>query len=191
LPFPATFAAGLTGNFVSTKLPKITLYPNGELTICTRAGKPKLASLSPSPLKSDSESSFGSVSRLTNHRKNDRTAYCYDSPSKPEVVFNAFRDQIVHIIAFLDTPTFASPAVMERWARQFMACTNYYQEKEIENNCYECRLTPAQQLLNDVWDEHVRDEFATKDAAAALETMVPDAYVNHVPVLTGGVGVIS
>jgi carboxymethylenebutenolidase len=52
-------------------------------------------------------------------------------------------------------------------------------------------LTPAQQLLNDVWDEHVRDEFATKDAAAALETMVPDAYVNHVPVLTGGVGVIS
>jgi carboxymethylenebutenolidase len=49
-------------------------------------------------------------------------------------------------------------------------------------------LTPAQQLLNDVWDEHVRDEFATKDATAALETMVPDAYVNHVPVLTGGVG---
>jgi len=76
---------------------------------------------------------------------------------------------------------------MERWARQFMACTNYYQEKEIENNCYECRLTPAQQLLNDVWDEHVRDEFATKDAAAAFETMVPDAYVNHVPALTGGV----
>jgi carboxymethylenebutenolidase len=49
-------------------------------------------------------------------------------------------------------------------------------------------LTPAQQLLNDLWDEHVRDEFATKDAAAAVDTMVPDAYVNHVPVLTGGVG---
>ena len=28
-------------------------------------------------------------------------------------------------------------------------------------------LTPAQQSLNDLWDEHVRDEFATKDAAAA------------------------
>jgi carboxymethylenebutenolidase len=27
-----------------------------------------------------------------------------------------------------------------------------------------------------------------KDTAGALETMVPDAYVNHVPVLTGGVG---
>src|SRR5260370_33308086 len=49
-------------------------------------------------------------------------------------------------------------------------------------------LTPAQQLLNDVCDEPVRDEFATKDAAAALETMVPDAYVNPCRVLTGGVG---
>ena len=50
------------------------------------------------------------------------------------------------------------------------------------------KLTPAQQALSDLWDEHVRDEFATKDAAGALNTMVPDAYVNHVPVLTGGVG---
>jgi carboxymethylenebutenolidase len=49
-------------------------------------------------------------------------------------------------------------------------------------------LTAAQQALSDLWDEHVRNEFATKDAPAALETMVPDAYVNHVPVLTGGVG---
>src|SRR5215470_4179408 len=49
-------------------------------------------------------------------------------------------------------------------------------------------LTAAQQALSDLWDEHVRDEFATKDADAALATMTPDAYVNHVPVLTGGVG---
>ena len=52
----------------------------------------------------------------------------------------------------------------------------------------ETGLTPAQQALSDLWDEHVRNEFATKDARAALDTMVPDAYVNHVPVLTGGVG---
>ena len=52
----------------------------------------------------------------------------------------------------------------------------------------ETGLTPAQQALSDLWDEHVRDEFAIKDANAALDTMVPDAYVNHVPVLTGGVG---
>jgi len=49
-------------------------------------------------------------------------------------------------------------------------------------------LGPDQQFLNDLWDEHVRDEFATRDTAATLDTMTPDAYVNHVPVLTGGVG---
>jgi carboxymethylenebutenolidase len=49
-------------------------------------------------------------------------------------------------------------------------------------------LTAAQQALSNLWDEHVRNEFATKDADAALDTMTPDAYVNHVPVLTGGVG---
>jgi carboxymethylenebutenolidase len=49
-------------------------------------------------------------------------------------------------------------------------------------------LTPAQQFLSDLWDEHVHDEFVTRDTAATLDTMVPDAYVNHIPVLTGGVG---
>jgi carboxymethylenebutenolidase len=45
-----------------------------------------------------------------------------------------------------------------------------------------------QQSLNDLWEEHLRHEFATQDTTATLETMVPDAYVNHIPVLTGGVG---
>ena len=49
-------------------------------------------------------------------------------------------------------------------------------------------LTPEQQFLNDLWEEHIRDEFATRDTTATLDTMVPDAYVNHVPVLTGGLG---
>jgi hypothetical protein len=31
-------------------------------------------------------------------------------------------------------------------------------------------------------------EFATKDAAATLKTMVPTPYVNHIPTLTGGLG---
>lgn len=52
----------------------------------------------------------------------------------------------------------------------------------------EVTLTSAQQALSDLWDAHVRSEFATKDALAALDTMVSDAYVNHVPVMTGGVG---
>lgn len=42
--------------------------------------------------------------------------------------------------------------------------------------------------LAELWEEHVKHEFATRDTEATLETMVDDAYVNHVPVLTGGVG---
>jgi carboxymethylenebutenolidase len=46
----------------------------------------------------------------------------------------------------------------------------------------------AQKSLSDKWDEHVKYEFATRDTEDTLKTMVADAYVNHVPVLTGGVG---
>jgi carboxymethylenebutenolidase len=46
----------------------------------------------------------------------------------------------------------------------------------------------AQKSLSDKWDEHVKYEFATRDTEDTLKTMVSDAYVNHVPVLTGGVG---
>lgn len=49
-------------------------------------------------------------------------------------------------------------------------------------------LTPAQQRLNDLWEEHMRCEFATHSTEDTLATMVEDAYVNHIPVLTGGVG---
>lgn len=42
--------------------------------------------------------------------------------------------------------------------------------------------------LAGVWEEHIKYEFATRDTEDTLKTMVPDAYVNHVPVLTGGVG---
>src|SRR5437870_4670550 len=49
-------------------------------------------------------------------------------------------------------------------------------------------LTPAQQRLVELWEEHVRYEFSTRNTEDSLATMVEDAYVNHVPVLTGGVG---
>ncbi len=35
---------------------------------------------------------------------------------------------------------------------------------------------------------HVRYEFETRNTEDTLATMVEDAYVNHVPVLTGGIG---
>jgi carboxymethylenebutenolidase len=42
--------------------------------------------------------------------------------------------------------------------------------------------------LSRLWDEHTSHEFATRDTEATLATMVDDAYVNHIPVLTGGHG---
>ena len=39
-----------------------------------------------------------------------------------------------------------------------------------------------------LWEEHVRHEFETKNVDATIATMVEDAYVNHIPVLTGGSG---
>jgi carboxymethylenebutenolidase len=42
--------------------------------------------------------------------------------------------------------------------------------------------------LSRLWEEHTKHEFATRDTEATLETMTEDAYVNHVPVLTGGSG---
>jgi carboxymethylenebutenolidase len=42
--------------------------------------------------------------------------------------------------------------------------------------------------LSALWEEHTAHEFVTRDTEATLDTMVEDAYVNHVPVMTGGQG---
>ncbi|MNB97097.1 Carboxymethylenebutenolidase [compost metagenome] len=42
--------------------------------------------------------------------------------------------------------------------------------------------------LSDLWDEHVRHEFDTRDVPATMATMVAEPYVNHIPTMTGGVG---
>jgi len=39
-----------------------------------------------------------------------------------------------------------------------------------------------------LWEEHTAHEFTTRDTEATLATMTDDAYVNHVPVMTGGYG---
>ena len=60
--------------------------------------------------------------------------------------------------------------------------------KESENAGSCTGLTAAQEFLRQLWEEHVRYEFAAHDTEDTLATMVEDAYVNHIPVLTGGVG---
>ncbi len=49
-------------------------------------------------------------------------------------------------------------------------------------------LTAAQEFMRDLWEKHVQCEFTTHNTEDTLATMVEDAYVNHIPVLTGGVG---
>jgi carboxymethylenebutenolidase len=47
-------------------------------------------------------------------------------------------------------------------------------------------LSPKQ--LEQLWADHLKGEFESKDVEATLATMVDDAYVNHMPVNTGGRG---
>jgi carboxymethylenebutenolidase len=42
--------------------------------------------------------------------------------------------------------------------------------------------------LEELWAAHLDGEFGIKDVEATLATMVEDAYVNHMPVSTGGRG---
>jgi carboxymethylenebutenolidase len=46
----------------------------------------------------------------------------------------------------------------------------------------------SQPSLIELWEEHTKHEFGTRDTEATLATMVDDAYVNHIPVMTGGYG---
>ena len=49
-------------------------------------------------------------------------------------------------------------------------------------------LSAAQEALRKLWEDHMRYEFSTRNTDDTLATMVDDAYVNHIPVLTGGSG---
>jgi carboxymethylenebutenolidase len=44
------------------------------------------------------------------------------------------------------------------------------------------------QELEALWAEHTKNEFVTRDLQSTLDTMVDDAYVNHIPTMTGAVG---
>lgn len=50
------------------------------------------------------------------------------------------------------------------------------------------KATLSPQQLEHLWREHLKGEFENRDVEATLATMVEDAYVNHMPVNTGGRG---
>ena len=49
-------------------------------------------------------------------------------------------------------------------------------------------ITPQQAAMVELWELHMAAEFATKDVDATMATMTAHPFVNHVPVMTGGVG---
>ena len=42
--------------------------------------------------------------------------------------------------------------------------------------------------LEALWEKHTTYEFVTRDVGATMQTMIAEPYVNHIPVMTGGVG---
>ncbi len=50
------------------------------------------------------------------------------------------------------------------------------------------KATLSSQQLEQLWAEHLKGEFETKDVEETLATMVADASVTHMPVNTGGRG---
>jgi carboxymethylenebutenolidase len=59
---------------------------------------------------------------------------------------------------------------------------------EQEHESMDNSFTAEERRLIDLWERHVRLEFAVRDAAATVATLSSDNYVNHVPVMTGGRG---
>ena len=49
-------------------------------------------------------------------------------------------------------------------------------------------LSPAQKKLKEVWEEHMKGEFATKSVDDTMATMIEGGHINHVPTMTGGQG---
>jgi carboxymethylenebutenolidase len=49
-------------------------------------------------------------------------------------------------------------------------------------------VTPQQAAMVELWEQHMAAEFAMKDVDATMATMTSRPFVNHVPVMTGGVG---
>ena len=50
------------------------------------------------------------------------------------------------------------------------------------------KLTTKQQEMVEIWEKHMAAEFEEKSINLTMATMTSEPFVNHVPVITGGVG---
>jgi carboxymethylenebutenolidase len=66
-------------------------------------------------------------------------------------------------------------------------CQTSHNEKE-SRPTVNASLTPKQQAMVKTWEQHMAAEFQMKSIDATMATMTSQPFVNHVPVMTGGVG---
>ncbi len=52
-------------------------------------------------------------------------------------------------------------------------------------------LTQEQQRMVEIWERHTTAEFKEKNIDATIATMASDPFVNHVPVMIGGVAIVK
>ena len=108
--------------------------------------------------------------------------------AQQQIQANLGSNPLVNIYVYPDQDhAFARPSG-EHYAAAAAELANLRSLEFVVTHLAGAGLSSAQQSLSSKWDDHVKYEFATRNTDDTLETMVPDAYVNHVPVMTGGVG---
>ena len=84
-----------------------------------------------------------------------------------------------------------SPKIIRRRLVQTAALTSATAQGNIKAAAAtspDSTLSPAQQKLKEVWEEHMKCEFATKSVDDTMATMIEGGHINHVPTMTGGQG---
>ena len=69
-----------------------------------------------------------------------------------------------------------------------VGCGSVDTEKEDQKAVNDRELTEEQREMVELWERHTASEFETKSIDATMATMTLNPFVNHVPVMTGGVG---
>ncbi len=69
-----------------------------------------------------------------------------------------------------------------------VGCRSVDKEKENQKALNDRELTEEQRAMVELWERHMASEFETKSIDATMATMTSNPFVNHVPVMTGGVG---
>ncbi len=112
---------------------------------------------------------------LTKSVENAAGDFIFIEPGVPHEVFNVSKTQpVVAVVARSDASEWENIIPYDRRSGKAVSTSG--------------ATRPSRADLSALWEEHVKHEFETRNHVHTLETMVDDAYVNHIPTLTGGVG---